>query len=250
MILDFITRINTGNYNLRLAKLFGINSAIFLSLLLDYYYVLKDKEEYIKLSRQEIYDLTAMNEDIQKQVEENLSEYNLIKISPLRNNSNKNYYKIDIELLTKIIVENNNDVEKALSEALSMFIKAGEAPRKVSKRTAIINNLKQNITLKDPQCLEYLTTWIDEVMQKSNYLSKNAVVYMCEQLQKYSGEDLNKLRDLCKVASIVVYKDPKWVIKKYEDTKQSQNNLVLNDLQEDEIKDNLEKLQNYEGETF
>ena len=40
------------------------------------------------------------------------------------------------------------------------------------------------------------------------------------------------------------------VIKKYEDTKQSQNNLVLNDLQEDEIKDNLEKLQNYEGETF
>ena len=86
-------------------------------------------------------------------------------------------------------------------------------------------------------------------MQKSGYLAKNAVEYMEEQLQLYSKNKITLFRELCKLVSRLAYKDPKWVIKNYEENNSS-NPLQLNNLSQAEVDENIEKLKNYDGETF
>lgn len=251
MILDFIARTNNVSYNLKLAKLFGINSAIFLSILIEYNTLKNNEDEYIKLSRSDIYNLTGIDEQTQSQIEDNLKYYNLIEITPLRNSSFKNYYKLKIDNLIHIIESDTDTVQEELNKTYELYKQAAKdkEPKSVSKRAMIIKNLKNNITIEDSECINSLQSWIDNIMQKLGYLSKEQVHYMCDELVKYSKNSIKVLRILCNTAARTVYKDPKWVIKNYEDNKQS-NNLLLNNLDQQEVNDNIQKLRKYEGETF
>ena len=68
MIIDYIARTNNMSYNIKLAKLFGIYSSAFINLLLDLHFSKPKDEEYIKLSREDIYNLSGMDEEKQKEV--------------------------------------------------------------------------------------------------------------------------------------------------------------------------------------
>lgn len=249
MIIDYIARTNNMSYNIKLAKLFGIYSSAFINLLLDLHFSKSRDEEYIKLSREDIYNLSGMDEEKQKEVEENLVCYRLIELSPLRNSSSKNYYKLNIDLLTQILSSNDEHLEEELQKTFTTFKKATEPPKTLSKRAAIIKNLKLAIKTKDEVARQALEDWIDAIMQKSGYLAKNAVEYMEEQLQLYSKNKITLFRELCKLVSRLAYKDPKWVIKNYEENNSS-NPLQLNNLSQAEVDENIEKLKNYDGETF
>lgn len=248
MIIDYIARTNNMSYNIKLAKLFGIYSSAFINLLLDLHFSKSKEEEFIKLSRDDIYNLLGMDEEKQKEVEDVLSSYNLIEVFPLRNSSSKNYYKLNLDLLTRILDSNDERLEEELQKTASTFKRATQPPKTLSKRAAIINNLKATIKTKDQATKEALEDWVDAIMQKSGYLAKNAVEYMEEQLQLYSKNRITIFRELAKLASRLAYKDPKWVIKNYEDNNSS--SLKLNNISQNEVDENLEKLKNYNGETF
>lgn len=247
MILDFITKLNTITYNNKLAKLFGVYSAIYLGFLIDYQIL--NKEEYIKLSRLEIYNLTAIEEEKQLEIEQNLISYNLLEMAKVKNSNSKNWYKLNVELLLKIITSDSCDqLQEELEFQATAFKKATKPPSSVSKRAAIIANLKLNIKTTDPECKAILEDWIDAVYQKVGYLSKQAIIFMEEQLLTYSNNNLVLFKELCKLAARLAYKDPKWVITKYE--QDTGTSLHLNNLSESEINDNIEQLKNYKGESF
>ncbi|WP_300924691.1 hypothetical protein [uncultured Clostridium sp.] len=253
MILDFIAKANNISYNIKLAKLFGINSAIFLGILIDYNCTRTSEEDYIKLSRSDIYNLTGIDESTQIQTEDNLKYYNLIEVVPLRNSSFKNYYKLKIDNLIHVVESDSKVLQEELNKTYELYKQANKdkEPKSVSKRASIIKNLKNNITIQDQECKLSLESWVDNIMQKLGYLSKEQVCYMCDELNKYSKNSITVLRILCKTAARIVYKDPKWVIKNYEDNYQdNKNNLILNNLSQEEINQNIEELKNYKGETF
>lgn len=247
MILDFITKLNNVTYNNKFAKLFGVYSAIYLNFLMDYYIL--NQEDYIKLSRLEIYNLTAIEEEKQLEVEQNLLNYNLIEIAKVKNSNNKNWYKLNIDLLEKIIQTDSCDqLQEELIVQADAFKKATKPPSSVSKRASIIANLKTNIKTSDPECKSILSDWVDAVYQKTGYLSKQAIIFMEEQLLSYSNNNLTLFKELCKLAARVAYKDPKWVITKYE--QENNTTLHLNDSSQSEINANIEQLKNYKGESF
>ena len=250
MILDFINNVTNINYNINFAKLFGVYSAVYLNVLINCYFSMKDENDYIKLSRDDIYNLSAIEEDKQLEVEQNLVEYNLIEVSKLRNSSSKNYYKLNLELLNKLFISDSKEIQKELDKSSKIFKQATKPPAKVSKRAAIILNLKNNVKTDDSISKEALQDWVDAIYQKSGYLSKQAVEYMEDQLLLYSNKKITVFRELCKLAARVVYKDPKWVITKYEEEKNTNSTLHLNNINQEDIDSNLEGLKNYKGETF
>lgn len=248
MIIDFISRTNNMNYNVKLAKLFGLYSSVFLGILIDCHFAKKD--DYIKLSREDIYNISGIDEEKQKEVEDNLRGYKLIEINSVKNSSNKNYYKLNVDLLSQILTSNDERLQEELSKTFEAFEAATKPPRNVSKRSAIILNLKKSITIQDPESKNNMEEWIDAVMQKSGYLSKVAVEDMGDQLMKYSKNKVTLLRELTRLAAKVAYKDAKWVITKYEQDNLSNSNLRLNNLSQEEVDENINQLKNYKGETF
>ena len=88
MIFELLSRKNNMSYNLKIASIFGVCSAILLSVLLE------AKEEnmnnlvdgkYFILTRQQIYDLTSMDDLKQMEVEDSLRECQLIEVKPVKN---------------------------------------------------------------------------------------------------------------------------------------------------------------------
>ena len=124
MVLDFINNVTNINYNINFAKLFGVYSAVYLNVLINCYFSMKDENDYIKLSRDDIYNLSAIEEDKQLEVEQNLIEYNLIEISKLRNSSSKNYYKLNLELLNKLFISDSKQIQKELDKSSKIFKQA------------------------------------------------------------------------------------------------------------------------------
>lgn len=251
MILDFIARTNNINYNTKLAKLLGVYTSIFLGLLIDLYSF--KHEEFIKLSRDDIYNITAIEEEKQIEVESNLKAYNLVEISPLRNSSSKNYYKLNTELINKIITNEEKEVKDELDKTFDTIKAATKAPAKVSKRACIIDNLKKAIQTEDTLSKQYLEDWIDTTMQKTGYLSKTAVEYMEQELKTYSHGSIRLLRELYNTAARTGYKEPQYVINKYEQLqrdKHNNNSLSLNNTNQEQVSMNIEKLKSYEGEKF
>lgn len=235
------------SYNVKLAKLFGLYSSVYLNLLIDCHFS-KGDEEYIKLSREDIYNLTGIDEEMQEKTEENLRSYNLLEMSKLRNSSTKNYYKLNIDLLIKILTSDSKDIEDELNKTVEAFKKATKPPSKVSKRASIIMALKKSIKTDDIIAREALENWIDNIYQKTGYLSKDAVNFMEDELAKRANKKITIFRELCKTASRLVYKDPKWVLVNYDQNNNS--NLVLNTVSQEEVDNNIEQLKNYKGETF
>lgn len=251
MILDFIARTNNISYNSKLAKLLGVYSSIYLSLLIDLYSL--KHEEFIKLSRDDIYNITAIEEEKQLEVEDNLKAYNLVEISPLKNSSSKNYYKLNTELINKIIMNEEKEVKDELDKTFDKMKIATKAPAKVSKRACIIDSLKKAIQTQDALSKGYLEDWVDAAMQKTGYLSKRAVEYMEQELKNYAHGSIRLLRDLYNTAARLGYKEPQYVINKYEQLQRDKHNtesLNLNNVSQEQVNMNIQKLKDYEGETF
>lgn len=250
MIIDFIARTNNITYNVKLAKLFGVYSSIFLNLLIDFSF--SNQEEFIKLSRDDIYNITGIEEEKQLDLEDNLKGYHLIEISPLRNSSSKNYYKLNLELLSSILLNENKEIKDELAKTFDAVKAATKPPAKVSKRACIITNLKNAIQTTDELSKQYLEDWIDAVMQKTGYLSKTAVEYMEQELKNYAHNSIRLQRELYNTAARVAYKEPQWVITKYEQLQADKKGtgLSLNNVNQTEVDENLEQLKNYQGEKF
>ncbi len=248
MILDFTARSNNISYNIKLAKMFGVCSAIYLTLLMDCYFS-REEDEYIKLSREDIYNLTGIEDAKQEDIEHNLESYNLIQVSPLKNSSLKNYYKLNVELLEHIISLNNSNIVEELQKTFKTFKAATTPPKSVSKRACIKTNLKNAIKVEDKDCREALESWIENAMQKTGYLSKQQVESMEDDLTKYAAEHRIPILELFNAAAKYAYKDSKWVIEKYSELNGG-NKFVLNGLNQTEVTNNLNKLKNYNGETF
>ena len=138
MLLDYIARNNNMSYSVNLAKALGVYSAIYTNLLIDMY-VLNKKEEYIKLSRDEIYTLTGIEEDLQLKAEDNLMAYHVIEMTPVKNSSSKNYYKLNLALIEKLITKDSNEIGEELQDTNNpLFTALTKAPAKVSKRQKIV----------------------------------------------------------------------------------------------------------------
>lgn len=207
-------------YNIEVAKVFGVCTAVFLSCIdNEYQFQQRNKsiseDNTISLSRAEIYARTGLEDDKQIDVELALQECGVLVVKPLKNIPNKNYYNLNSEQLNKILTaENPSDVLG--DEKAKQFTKQPRV-EPISKRKNRILQLKKKIIVADPVVQQYMCDWIDAVYTNpKGFLSPKGVEIAQEELLAYAKGNQEKQIAILKIAIKGGLRDITWAIEQYE----------------------------------
>lgn len=218
------------NYNLDIAKVFGPCSAIFLSCLdmeNAFHKRNTNNDSSMSLTRAEIYERTALDDEKQREIEIALQECGVLIVKPLKNIPNKNYYIINEEQLFKIM-QSNNPTEIIGEEKSKQFI---QKPRvePINKRQSHIIQLKKRIKVDDPIIQTYLIDWIDAVYSNpKGFLSPTGIDIAQQELKAYSGDNQEKAINVLKIAIKGGLRDLTWAIEQYESKSGANSNNFAN----------------------
>lgn len=212
--------LQNASYNLDLAKIFGVNSSIFLNCLdIEFHFLERnnklDESNTILLSRAEIYERTALDDTQQTDVEITLQQCGVLLVKTVQNNSNKNYYILNYNQLEKVLESSDPKLVLPIDVA-NQFIK-GKRKTPLSKRQAHINSLKKQINVEDPLIQQYLCDWIDAVyVNPKGFLSESGVTLSQEELMEYSKGNQDVQIAILKEAIKGGLRKIEWAIERYE----------------------------------
>lgn len=235
MILTLISKKENPTYNLIIAKKLGVLSAIYLSILIDN---ITKETNSVKFTRKEIYNLTGIENNKQKEIEDKLSSCGIVEITQ-HGQTSANIYTLSETAIISLLLNESNDFNNLFNLMKKIKPKALNTPKNVEE-------LKKSIKTKDVIAKKYLETWIDTVLNKSEYLLPQTVNKIERELCDYAKDSLDKYRELCKLASELGYVTSRWIVNKYE----QKQNLKLNDLTQEEIDKNIQEIKKKSTEVF
>lgn len=250
MLFELLTKRNNRSYNLKLAKFFGVYSAVFISLLLDTKeeseLLNKTVEKFFIMSRQQIYDLTGLEDSKQLDVENVLVETGLLEIKPVKNSSEKFYYGINEELLMNILMAKDTEsAEKLITKTgdTKKLIKQ-ERVEKISKRANYILNLKKGLKESDPVVRDLLNTWIDTVYENpKGFLAPTTIAACLKTLEEYSGGKQKVKKEVIDIAIKSQHRNLDWSIEQHQKQVKSKSAIKFSDkVSASEIDNNIKEI--------
>ena len=215
MLIDLLNSANYIMVNMEAIRIFGLNTAVYCSELLNIYKkaVVKNKlynETYFKIDREYMKKQTSLEIEDQLKCDLNLRKVHII--TPDETDPDIIYF--DVEVYASIL--SSEDVK--LLDTVSSKVKV-ENPKNIKQvqRDRIIIALKEAIECKTLPVLQKLQEWIDSVMaDPKKFLSKQQVVAFKSRLDDYCNGDLQKALDIIDIATIHGYVDCQWAINLYE----------------------------------
>lgn len=193
------------SYNIKIARSFGLEAAVYLSAVLHYdgvINVVKDNVDFIVINRDEIKKITTLNCDQQKNIDNIFINLGLFFIIV------DNEIHVDYSTLISLYNDANEDILKNL------------VPKIVKKRTksdAIKDELKSYIRTGNGELRDAYASWIDAVFAKQGWMSKKSVELGQTLIDNYSNRNLDLAIELLNIASIGGYRDIQWAINSYEE---------------------------------
>ena len=208
MIIDLISTSNYISFNIRLAHVLGLTSSIYLSEIININEkaIRKDKieDDYFKLDRSYITQRTTLSIDDQKEIESKLKKLKII------NKKDSDLIKIDLSVLTSIIMSSDEDLVKDISNI-------AKTKKETTRVNAIKTELKSYIQTSNAELRDSYSEWIDSVFAKQGWMSKRSVTVAQTTIDNYCNHDLDEAIELLNIASINGYRDIQWAINVYEE---------------------------------
>ena len=210
MLIDLISMSNYGYYNIQIANILGLETAVYLGILLDINSkaIRKNKitDNYFTVDRKYITSRTTLNEDKQVAIEKTLKDIGILTISE----ESKNSFNINISALYTIIGEDDSTVIKDIKKIVSK--KANSR----SKADAIKDTLKANIVTSNEELRTAYCDWIDAVYAKQGWMSKKSVVSAQTLIDDFADHNLDVALKIIEIASINGYRDMEWALNNYK----------------------------------
>ena len=208
MLLDLLSSSNYVSYNIKLAELLGLHSAIYLSeiMSINEKAVRKNKvvENCIKVVRPYITSRTTIDEKEQKDI-----EANLIKLGILSQTDDKDTVCLNLTALTSIMMTTD---EKLIDK-----IKLTRPRKKLTKAECIRNEVKANLDIQNDELRRAFECWIDSVFDKHNWMSNACVAAAKRDIDDYTQRNLDLALKVLEIAAIHGYREMKWAIKRIEE---------------------------------
>lgn len=239
MFIDLLDNASYINVNIKLARIFGLNAAVYCSELINIYNkaVKKNKiidDGFFKLDRTYMTNRTTLSVEEQLIIDNTWVKADLLK----KHSDNPDIIKLNDELLISIISEEDSSSIKKLSSLLKTKTKD---ETKKTKQAIIIENLKNSIICSNYELLTALREWVETICKSKGYLSIQMIKTFQETLNNYTKGDLDLALRLVKIATTQCYRDCQWAINIYEkDLKFKQNNIRITK-QETASKDTISK---------
>lgn len=211
MLIDLISLSNYGYYNIQVANILGLETAVYLGILLDINSkaIRKNKVEdnFFTIDRDYITQRTTLSISKQKEIEKILSDVGVLCISKKDEDS----FNISISALYTIVGnDDNTDLIKDIKKIIS---------KKANTRTktdAIKDALKENVVTSNKELREAYYDWIDSVYAKQGWMSKKSVVSAQTLVDDFSKHNLDVALKIVEIASINGYRDMEWALNTYK----------------------------------
>lgn len=211
MLIDLLSMSNYVSYNIKLAELLGLHSAIYISELMN----INDKairknkldDNYFKLQRDYIKSRTTLDEKEQLSIEENL-----IKLGVLERGNNNNELSLNITTLTTIMMS----ADEHLIDNIKKLNDVKKKSTRKTKNEQIKLNLKKSLVVDNIELRSAYERWIDAVYAKDGWMTKEAVIYAQEIIDSTSNRDLDIALGILKIATINAYRDMSWAVNAYK----------------------------------
>lgn len=222
MLLELLSQSNYQSYNVKLAHILGLESAIYFNALLE----INEKacrkgkvyeESFFLVDREYIKKRTTLNENKQLSIEKALVDCDLLEL-----NNSKEYVKVCVDTLVSLLDDKNENVQKDLS-------KINKSAKASSKGEYMLNAVKRHINsgLPDELQLAY-SEWLDVVYSKFGFVSKQMIIDAQSQVDMASNRDLDVALAIIHIASANGWKSMCYAVDRYRQQHTSINKVVEN----------------------
>lgn len=211
MLLDLLSMDNYASYNIKVAEIFGLHPAIYLSELMNINEkaVRKSKitgEETFTIDRKYIEKRTTLSKAEQLKIDQSFKEIGLLKVD----NDNQNTMSLDITVLTTIM-SGGRPLIKELK-----LITAKTSKNKRTKDEVIKDELKNHIQTTNPELYSAYCDWIDAVYAKQGWMSARSVKVAQKDIDDYSDRNLDVALKIIDIAATRGYREMEWAINVYK----------------------------------
>lgn len=215
MLIDLLSEYNYARYNIKIANLINLESAIYISELINIFdkATIKNKVEegFFVVNRSYIKSRTTFENSKQLEIDEALIKLNIIE----KNSKNSLHLNLDV-LSSMMSIEDDasiKNIKKILKENSKSSIP------KLTKTESIINNLKNFVNVENDELRIAYYDWIAGVYANpKGFLSGKAVQIAQQKVDAFANHDLDKAIQLLNIAALNGYRDIDWAIEKYINT--------------------------------
>lgn len=199
MLIDLISQNNYKTYNVKLANILGLTTAVYISELLSI-----SKDNIIpNLNAIDITSSTGLSAEQQKEAKSILASMNLITEDP-----NKVILNVD-----NIVALFATDSDKAMAKAKKAASKVAATAGKLTTRQKQCNDLKSKIICSNDELFEAYTYWIDGVYANpKGFLSARSISIFQKTVDDFAKGDLDLALKIIDIATVNGYRDATWAI--------------------------------------
>ena len=210
MLIEMLSTSNYVSYNIKLAELLGLHTAIYISELMNIHVKAYNKDkldnDHFRLVRSYMTARTTIDEAEQLEIEDYL-----IKLGVLEKGEESDVMSLNINNLTAIIMSPDEQlIDKAKKKR-----KRTPSATKATKDDKIKANLKSNLKVQNAELREAYECWIDTIYDKQGWMSVKCVTVAETTIDQFSNRNLDVALKLLEIASVHGYRDITWAINKY-----------------------------------
>lgn len=225
MLIELLSSDNYVQYNVRIAQLLGLNTAVYLSELLR----VSDKairkaklndNNYFTLDRKYIEKRTTLSKYQQLNIDKKLIELEILKVDENQDNILSLNLAILISLLNDDtpLTQKNCKIEDNTNEEQSNVDcnpKQSKKGRKTKEETSKLE-LKNSIQVCDDRLKSAYYEWIDSVFTKVHWMSNKSVYVAQRIIEEVSGGNIEISLKILEIAAVNGWKDITWAVKIYK----------------------------------
>ena len=212
MLIELLSTSNYSQFNIKVAHIIGLTSAVYLNELMNINEkaIRKNKvtNECFVIDRKYIQSRTTLKEEEQLEIEANLLKIGVLQ----KDENNPDVISLDITALTTILMEPDETLIKNIKD----IVKTSKTTTKLSKAESVKNNLKKAIVTDNEELREAYYEWIDSAYEKNGKLPKAAVVSAQQVVDDFAQGYLDVALKLIQIATIHGHREMMWAIDAYK----------------------------------
>ncbi len=210
LLIDMMSTSNYVSYNIKLAELLGLHTAIYISELMNIHIkaLHKDKmaDNHFRLVRPYMTSRTTIDEKEQLEIEDYL-----MRLGILEKGDDNDVMSLNINNLTAIMMS----PDEQLIDKVKKKRKRASSSTRATKDESIKNNLKSNLKVQNQELRDAYEGWIDAIYAKQGWMSVKCVTVAEATVDSFSNRNLDVALKIIEIASIHGYRDMQWAINKY-----------------------------------
>ena len=217
MLVDLLSSSNLITFNIKVAEVFGLHAAIYISELMAINekairkekFELIDDKQYFTISRKYITERTTLSNAEQKEIDKQLAEVGILTFKPATTDT----VYFDINLLSVLL---GADLDKSVMENISKIAKKKtSAEKQADKLQGEIIAAQKAVKTTIPELRSLYYEMIESIVGRYNYIKPAVIKQLEMQVDTFADHDLDVAIELVSYNVKKGYNDMQYAIQDY-----------------------------------